>query len=67
MRCWPAEQLHYEFFAAEVEHRADDGSWVEVASSNQVVRVTPAQNRGAGAESIGSASRHRASRASALA
>lgn len=41
---WPEEQLHYEFFAGEVEHRADDASFeVEVASSGQVVRVSPEQ------------------------
>ncbi|UBQ41336.1 PDR/VanB family oxidoreductase [Comamonas thiooxydans] len=51
---WPAEQLHYEFFAAEVEHRADDESFeVEVASSGQVVRVTPAQTVVQALESIG--------------
>lgn len=41
---WPPEQLHYEFFAGEVEHRADDESFeVEVASTGQVVRVMPDQ------------------------
>jgi vanillate O-demethylase ferredoxin subunit len=51
---WPAEQLHYEFFAAEVEHRDDDESFeVEVASSGQVVRVTPAQTVVQALESIG--------------
>ncbi|MDR2298030.1 MAG: PDR/VanB family oxidoreductase [Comamonas sp.] len=51
---WPQEQLHYEFFAGEVEHRADDESFeVEVASTGQVVRVTPEQTVVQALESIG--------------
>lgn len=51
---WPTTQLHYEFFAAEVERRADDASFeVEVASTGQVVRVTPEQTVVQALESIG--------------
>lgn len=51
---WPQEQLHYEFFAGEVEHRADDASFeVEVASTGKVVRVTPEQTVVQALESIG--------------
>ena len=46
--------MHYEFFAAEVEHRADDASFeVEVASTGKVVRVTPEQTVVQALESIG--------------
>ena len=51
---WPQEQLHYEFFAGEVEHREDDESFeVEVASTGQVVRVSPDQTVAQALESIG--------------
>jgi vanillate O-demethylase ferredoxin subunit len=51
---WPPEQLHYEFFAGEVEHRADDESFeVEVASTGQVVRVAPDQTVVKALEAIG--------------
>lgn len=37
---WPEEQLHYEFFGAEVAVRADDGSFeVKLASSGRVIPV----------------------------
>ncbi len=37
---WPEEQLHYEFFSAEVVHADSDGGFeVVVASSGQVVPV----------------------------
>lgn len=39
-RGWPEAQIHYEFFAADVAARADDGSFeVKLASSGRVVRV----------------------------
>lgn len=51
---WPQEQLHYEFFAGEVEHREDDESFeVEVASTGKVVRVTSEQTVVQALESIG--------------
>lgn len=51
---WPEAQLHYEFFAGEVEHREDDESFeVEVASTGQVVRVQPDQTVVKALESIG--------------
>ena len=51
---WPQEQLHYEFFAGEVERRDDDASFeVEVASTGQVVRVKPEQTVVQALESIG--------------
>ena len=37
---WPEEQLHYEFFSAEVVRSDNDGSFeVKLASSGKVVRV----------------------------
>lgn len=37
---WPEAQIHYEFFAAEVVARADDGSFeVKLASCGRVIRV----------------------------
>ena len=37
---WPAGQLHYEFFSADVVQRADDGSFqVKLASSGRIVVV----------------------------
>lgn len=37
---WTADHLHYEFFSAEVEKRADDGSFeVKLASSGKTIAV----------------------------
>lgn len=37
---WPEQQLHYEFFSAEVIHLDNDGSFdVQLASSGKIVRV----------------------------
>ena len=44
-RGWPEAQLHYEFFAAEVVHSADEASFeVQVASTGAVVTVAPNQS-----------------------
>ena len=41
---WPEEQLHYEFFAAEVMKSDDDERFdVQVASTGQLIRVTKDQ------------------------
>jgi len=41
---WPEAQLHYEFFAAEVQHSADEASFeVQLASSGAVVNVAGGQ------------------------
>jgi vanillate O-demethylase ferredoxin subunit len=41
---WPAEQLHYEFFGAEVAKSADDASFeIKLASSGKIVVVTKEQ------------------------
>jgi vanillate O-demethylase ferredoxin subunit len=38
---WPEPQLHYEFFAAEVQHLETDGSFeVQVSGSEQIMVVT---------------------------
>jgi vanillate O-demethylase ferredoxin subunit len=38
---WPEPQLHYEFFAAEVQHLETDGSFeVQVLGSEQIIVVT---------------------------
>ena len=43
-RGWPEEQLHYEFFSAEVLKSDDDESFdVQVASTRQLIRVTKDQ------------------------
>lgn len=37
---WPESRIHFEYFGAEVVHKADDGSFeVELASSGKVVTV----------------------------
>ena len=37
---WPESRIHFEYFGAEVVHKADDGSFeVEVASSGKVITV----------------------------
>jgi vanillate O-demethylase ferredoxin subunit len=44
-RGWPEAQLHYEFFAAEVVHSADEASFeVQLASTGAVVTVVPGQS-----------------------
>ncbi|WP_180129804.1 PDR/VanB family oxidoreductase [Rhodoferax sp. BLA1] len=41
---WPEAQLHYEFFAAEVEHSADEASFeVQLGSSGKVIPVAGGQ------------------------
>lgn len=41
---WPEAQLHYEFFAAEVKHSADEASFeVQLASSGKVIPVAGGQ------------------------
>jgi vanillate O-demethylase ferredoxin subunit len=41
---WPEEQLHYEFFSAEVVKNADDGSFeLHLAKSDRVVVIGPDQ------------------------
>jgi vanillate O-demethylase ferredoxin subunit len=41
---WPESRIHFEYFAAEVVHRADDGTFaVEVSSSGKVIPVAPDQ------------------------
>ena len=41
---WPEQRLHYEFFAGEVQHSENDGSFeVEVASSGKVITVAKDQ------------------------
>jgi vanillate O-demethylase ferredoxin subunit len=37
---WPQEQIHYEYFGAEVKKSLDDGSFeVQLASSGKIVRI----------------------------
>lgn len=37
---WPEAQLHYEFFAGEVMHKTDDGSFdVQLARTGRVIKV----------------------------
>jgi len=41
---WPESRIHFEYFAAEVVHKADDGTFeVEVSSSGKVIPVAPDQ------------------------
>ena len=41
---WDDLRLHYEFFGADVQSRADDGAFdVQLASSGRVIRVAPEQ------------------------
>jgi vanillate O-demethylase ferredoxin subunit len=41
---WAQDRIHFEFFGAQVDTRADDGSFeVQLASSGRVIRVEPRQ------------------------
>ena len=42
---WPESRIHFEYFSAEVVHKADDDTFeVECASSGKVIKVPPDQS-----------------------
>jgi vanillate monooxygenase ferredoxin subunit len=42
---WDEQRLHYEFFAADVQPRADDGAFeVQLASSGRLIRIVAEQS-----------------------
>jgi vanillate monooxygenase ferredoxin subunit len=42
---WPEARVHFEYFGAEIVHKADDGAFdVEIASTGQIIRVAPEQS-----------------------
>jgi len=39
---WPETRIHFEYFGAEVVHKADDGAFeVEIASTGKVISIAP--------------------------